>query len=100
MSCKLTPKVRVCFAESEWHLGQTLFSHGLISIKQMRGILLTFDLDAGYINKLGFLCLLQKHQKLSVYTTQTNIMKRNYKLQSLMSSNEIFQRVLQRISMR
>src|SRR5216683_3369661 len=30
MSRKLTLKVKVCIAESEWHLGRTLFSHGLM----------------------------------------------------------------------
>jgi hypothetical protein len=48
---KLMLKVKVCIAESEWHLGQTLFLYGPMSIKQMHGVLLIFDLNAGYVNR-------------------------------------------------
>jgi len=55
------------------------------------------DLDAGFVNNFIFLCLLQRHQKSRVHTAQINIMKRNYKLQSLMSSYEKFQHAPQRV---
>ena len=57
MLCKLTLKVRVCIAELEWHLGRTLFSCSLMSIKQMHGILLILILMlAPSINSFSYVC--------------------------------------------
>jgi hypothetical protein len=46
MSRKLMLNVRVCIAESEWHLGRTLFSCGPMSSNKYVAFL-DLDLDAG-----------------------------------------------------